>query len=124
MPTRTSYRYGNTIVCEEGYEADLENIVISGVQGEDWNEIENDDVISHISHIKSDLTVTISAKEIVEEEAEEEQPILIEQKEIINPIADEKSHNEVLECTLLVVGIVDVLALLLVKKKRSKTFHV
>ena len=112
------------VVCEEGYEASLENIVISGVQGEDYHEIENDDIISHISNIKSNLTVTISAKEISEEDVEEDQPILIEQKEIANVPTEEKSHNEIIECTLLVVGIVDVLSLLLIRKKKSRTFHI
>lgn len=74
------------------------------------------DVVEMNNHVKSGLSaalpVAISENEIVEETEvlERKEKKIVEQETTI--------HNEVLECTLLVIGFVDILSFFLIRKRK------
>ena len=52
---------------------------------------------------------------------EDEELLLVEEKDALNVV--QENNNAILECTLMVIGIVDLLSLLLIKRKRNRLFH-
>lgn len=115
------------IVCEEGYQVTENNIQISGIQGEDWNDIANEELFNHISDIKADLIVTVTANEILPiEDEDEEQPkvVSIEKAQLMTVSENNNPYHEIIDCTLIVIAAIDVLALLIVKRNRKKMYHI
>ena len=107
------------IVCEEGYFLELDSILVSDPLCEEYLEEET----SFISNIHNDIVVTIIPT-YAEEVMEEEEPLLMleEKREVLN-MTEINNDTAIMNTTIIAIGISEVLAYILIKRKRHHRFR-
>lgn len=107
------------IVCEEGYFLELDSILVSDPLCEEYLEEET----SFISNIHNDIVVTIIPT-YAEEVMEEEEPLLTleEKREVLN-MTEINNDTAIMNTTIIAIGISEVLAYILIKRKRHHRFR-
>lgn len=81
-----------------------------------------------IENIDEDLIVKTAASEVIEEEnvtvlEEGSAPLLFDDIALSQQYANNKAHKEIIECTLLVVCVVEILSVLFLKRKKFRRFR-
>ena len=103
------------IICEEGYLLDLDSIIISDPLCEEILE----EKTSYVSNIHNDIVITIMPTYLEVTEEESDEPLLIkEEKQEILDIKEVNNDTAIMNTTIISIGICEVLAYILVKRKR------